>query len=87
MSAQTDNSEDVLPSAQDEFDANYITSGEVCRRAQLTRGGLTHCLRYAKELPDPVEVRDRSGGRVVLLIWPRHAVEPWLAAREQRRAA
>jgi predicted DNA-binding transcriptional regulator AlpA len=61
-----------MSTAQERFDASYITSSEICQRLKVTRPAI-HFRRQAKLLPDPIQVFGRQ-----LLIWERDAIEPWL---------
>lgn len=60
--------------AQQEFDATYITSSEICRELGITRATIVQG-RSRGLLPDAIEI---NGGQ--LIIWKRDAVRPHLDA-------
>lgn len=65
-----------LTSAQERFDAAYITSSEIAKRLNVTRPAI-HFRRKANLLPDPISVYGQQ-----LLIWERVEIEPWLVKWE-----
>jgi hypothetical protein len=60
--------------AQDEFDANYITSSEICKELHITRATIVQGRRRGL-LPDAVVI---NGAQI--LIWKRSAVQPYIDA-------
>jgi hypothetical protein len=64
--------------AQDEFDATYITSSEICAELKITRATIIMG-RKRGMLPDAIEVR-RPGGEPQLVLWRREKVRPFLDA-------
>lgn len=62
--------------AQQRFDALYISSLEIAERVQVSRPAVLHA-RMRGLLPDPVCV---NGGQIY--VWERKEVEPYLAAWE-----
>ena len=60
--------------AQEEFDATYITSSEICRELEITRATIVQG-RDRGLLPDGISV---NGGQ--LLIWKREPLRPYLDA-------
>ena len=61
-------------SAQVRFDRAYISSGEICRRMNVSRATVLQARRRGL-LPDPVAIDDAH-----VYVWERAAVEPYLAA-------
>lgn len=60
--------------AQEEFDATYITSSEICRLLSITRATIVQGRRRGL-LPDPVTINDGQ-----ILVWKRDVVRPFLDA-------
>jgi len=65
-------------SAQEEFDKLYITSSEIVRRLNITRGAIPKA-RSKGMLPDAILV-DRK-----LMIWKRDKIEPYIKAWKKKR--
>lgn len=67
--------------AQQEFDATYVTSSEICRRVGVTRAAVIQA-RQKSLLPPPIMVESH------LSIWKRSDVEEkienWIKARNAR---
>lgn len=61
-------------SAQEEFDAIYITSSEICKRLRITRATIVQGRRRGL-LPDPIVVNDGQ-----LLVWKRAEIMLYLDA-------
>lgn len=59
---------------QERFDRLYITSSEICRRADVTRTSVFQAKRRGL-LPEPIAVNGSS-----LYIWERATAEPMLQA-------
>lgn len=60
--------------AQEEFDAAYITSSEICKQLHITRATIVMG-RKRGLLPDPIVV---NGAQIY--IWKRDVVTPYLNA-------
>lgn len=60
--------------AQARFDAVYISSGEICRRMNVSRATVLQA-RRRKLLPDPVAVDNAN-----VYVWERAGLEPYLEA-------
>lgn len=71
--------------AQEEFDATYITSTEICRDLGVTRASVTNA-RDRGALPEPVRI-NRANGDVHIMIWLRAEAEPHIAAWRQELEA
>lgn len=63
----------ALNTAQQEFDAKYITASEVMRTLGISRATLAYA--RAHKLPEPIIANDGN-----LFIWEREAVKPFLDA-------
>jgi hypothetical protein len=63
---------------QEEFDAKYITSTEICRDLDVTRASVTNA-RDRGALPEPVRI-NRANGDPHIMIWLRAEAEPHIAA-------
>lgn len=60
--------------AQEEFDATYITSSEICKELGITRATIVQGRRRGL-LPDPIVI---NGAQIA--IWKRMSVRPYLDA-------
>lgn len=60
--------------AQQRFDACYISTGEICRRLNVSRSTVLQARRRGL-LPEPVAVDGTS-----VFVWERVTVEPYLSA-------
>jgi hypothetical protein len=77
-----------LPTPQERFDEQYVTSMELCAQLDVSRSSILN-RRRAGGLPGAIEVRARDG-QTHLLLWVRADVEPHLERWRQqlaRRAA
>jgi hypothetical protein len=73
-----------LPTPQEDFDAKYVASPEICVDLGVTRSSVFN-RRKAGGLPGAIEVKTRDGG-IHLLLWVRDDVAPHIEAwREQLR--
>lgn len=63
-----------MATEQEEFDATYITSTEICQELNVTRASITQA-RKRKLLPSPIIVRGSKNQ-----IWKRDVVRPFLDA-------
>jgi hypothetical protein len=63
--------------AQEEFDAKYITSTEICRELNVTRASVVNA-RNRGVLPEPVRI-NRPNGDPHIMIWLREEAEPLIA--------
>jgi predicted DNA-binding transcriptional regulator AlpA len=74
--------------AQQEFDAKYVSSTEICRELGVTRATILNARRRGA-LPEPVRI-DRPDGSPHVLLWLRDTVTPyiekWRAQLDARRA-
>lgn len=66
--------DELRKTAQEEFDATYITSSEICEELGITRATIVQG-RKRGLLPDPVTV---NGAQIT--IWRRDKVRPFLDA-------
>lgn len=62
----------VVKTAQDRFNALYITSTEIAERLKINRTSILHA-RKAGKLPDEIAI---NGDQIYL--WEREAIEPYL---------
>ena len=62
--------------AQDRFNATYITASEICARLQVAKSSIVHARRRGI-LPDPIVVLDGQ-----LYLWERTTVDKYLTAWE-----
>lgn len=60
--------------AQARFDRAYISSGEICRRMNVSRATVLQARRRGL-LPDPIAIDNAN-----VYVWEREAVEPYLSA-------
>ncbi len=65
-----------MSTPQDDFDARYVTSSELCIDLGVTRASVTN-RRAAGGLPGAIEVRTRDGS-IHLLLWVREDIAPHL---------
>jgi hypothetical protein len=66
--------------AQQEFEATYVTSSEIARRLGVTRAAIIQA-RKKDILPDPIMVESH------LTIWKRAFIEPYVDAWQKKRNA
>lgn len=71
--------------AQEEFDAKYISSTEICRDLDVTRATLVNGRRRGA-LPDPICVF-RPNGSVHIMLWERAVAAPFVARWKAELAA
>lgn len=75
--------------AQEDFDAKYISSTEICRDLDVTRASIVNA-RARGALPEPVQVK-RANGDPHIMLWLRQEavpyIERWRAELEAGRAA
>lgn len=75
--------------AQEEFDAKYISSTEICRDLDVTRASIVNA-RARGALPEPVQVK-RANGDPHIMLWLREEaapfIESWRLELEAGRAA
>lgn len=75
--------------AQQEFDAKYVSSTELCRDLGVTRASIVNARRRGV-LPEPVQV-NRPDGSPHVMLWLREAIAPhlekWRAELAERRPA
>lgn len=64
--------------AQERFNAAYITSSEICRRLGVTRGALVQA-RSKGKLPEAISVENH------MMIWEREVAEPFVQAWDKSR--
>lgn len=64
--------------AQEEFDAKYISSTEICRDLGVTRASIVNA-RHRGVLPAPVHVR-RANGDPHIMLWERVVATPYIIA-------
>jgi predicted DNA-binding transcriptional regulator AlpA len=66
---------------QQNFDATYITSVEVCALLQITRPSLVNAVKR-KRVPRPIYIM--ANGRPIIALWHREEFLPVLDAWKQR---
>lgn len=71
--------------AQEEFDAKYISSTEICRDLGVTRASVVNA-RNRGVLPEPVHVR-RANGDPHIMLWDRKVATPYILAWKELLAA
>lgn len=75
--------------AQEDFDAKYISSTEICRDLDVTRASIVNA-RTRGALPEPVQVK-RANGDPHIMLWLREEAAPfierWRLELEAGRAA
>ena len=75
--------------AQEDFDAKYITSTEICQDLDVTRASVANA-RERGALPEPVRI-NRPNGDPHIMIWLREEAAPhierWRAELVGKRAA
>lgn len=75
--------------AQEDFDAKYITSTEICRDLGVTRASVG-LARDRGALPPPVQIK-RPNGDTHVMIWLREEatplIEAWRAELQAKRVA
>lgn len=67
--------------AQEEFDAAYITSTEVCQELGVTRATIVRGKQRGK-LPEPITLKGTK-----IQIWRRELMQPYLDAWKAERNA
>jgi hypothetical protein len=76
-------------SPQEQFDAQYITSTEICRDLGVTRASVTNA-RDRGALPEPVRI-NRANGDPHIMIWLREEatplIEAWRSELQAKRVA
>jgi hypothetical protein len=70
---------------QEEFDAKYISSTEICRDLGVTRASIVNA-RNRNALPEPVQVR-RANGDPHIMLWLRDEAAPFLERWKAELAA
>lgn len=71
-------------STQEKFDAEYITSTEICSTLNIDRVAVIMAVRRGK-LPEPIRILRPNGGTHVTL-WHRAAVTPVISNWHSSRA-
>jgi hypothetical protein len=77
-----------LPTPQEQFDAKYVASTEICVDLGVSRSSVFN-RRKAGGLPGAIEVRTRDGS-IHLLLWVREDIAPYIEqwrCQLRRRAA
>lgn len=74
-----------IPSNQEDFDASYVTSSEICERVGIHRTTVLLAIDTLR-LPKPIRIM-RPNGATMILIWPRGQVEDIIIGWKPRRTA
>lgn len=61
---------------QEEFDAKYITSTEICTTLEVTRASVVNA-RERGDLPEPLRI-NRPSGDCHIMFWLREEASPYV---------